>query len=83
MLQKTREDTTGINLEVNERILDSCTELMKVSLNISCCVIINAVYFVYFYTSCHSQWFNRIRFEKLTHVDAYFTHCLCYIVCKV
>ncbi|XP_025089296.1 huntingtin-interacting protein 1-like isoform X2 [Pomacea canaliculata] len=29
MLQKTREDTTGINLEVNERILDSCTELMK------------------------------------------------------
>ncbi|XP_076453265.1 huntingtin-interacting protein 1-like isoform X2 [Babylonia areolata] len=29
MLQKTREDSTGANLEVNERILDSCTELMK------------------------------------------------------
>ncbi|KAK7487938.1 hypothetical protein BaRGS_00020839, partial [Batillaria attramentaria] len=29
MLQKTREDNTGAQLEVNERILDSCTELMK------------------------------------------------------
>ncbi|KAL8599980.1 hypothetical protein ACOMHN_038979 [Nucella lapillus] len=29
MLQKTREDSTGATLEVNERILDSCTELMK------------------------------------------------------
>ena len=32
MLQKTREDKSGEALEVNERILDSCTELMKVSL---------------------------------------------------
>ena len=32
MLQKTREDKTGEALEVNERILDSCTGLMKVSL---------------------------------------------------
>lgn len=30
MLQKTREDNTGIQLEVNERILDACTDLMKV-----------------------------------------------------
>ncbi|ESO95313.1 hypothetical protein LOTGIDRAFT_116962 [Lottia gigantea] len=29
MLSKTREESTGINLEVNERILDACTELMK------------------------------------------------------
>ncbi|XP_067687731.1 huntingtin-interacting protein 1-like isoform X1 [Haliotis asinina] len=29
MLQKTREDNTGIELEVNERILDACTALMK------------------------------------------------------
>uniref|UniRef100_A0A0B7B1J1 I/LWEQ domain-containing protein n=1 Tax=Arion vulgaris TaxID=1028688 RepID=A0A0B7B1J1_9EUPU len=29
MLQKTREDNTGVNLEVNENILGSCTELMK------------------------------------------------------
>ncbi|XP_059171925.1 huntingtin-interacting protein 1-like isoform X2 [Physella acuta] len=29
MLHKTREDKTGVNLEVNENILGSCTELMK------------------------------------------------------
>ncbi|XP_053376325.1 huntingtin-interacting protein 1-like isoform X2 [Mercenaria mercenaria] len=29
MLQKTRADNTGIQLEVNERILDACTDLMK------------------------------------------------------
>ncbi|XP_041349097.1 huntingtin-interacting protein 1-like isoform X2 [Gigantopelta aegis] len=29
MLQKTRQDATGIELEVNERILDSCNALMK------------------------------------------------------
>ena len=29
MLQKSREDDSGVKLEVNERILDSCTELMK------------------------------------------------------
>ena len=29
MLKKSREDDTGVELEVNERILDSCTELMK------------------------------------------------------
>lgn len=29
MLRKSREDDTGVKLEVNERILDSCTELMK------------------------------------------------------
>ncbi|GAB1608881.1 huntingtin-interacting protein 1-like isoform X2, partial [Argonauta hians] len=29
MLKKTKEDTTGINLEVNERILDACTGLMQ------------------------------------------------------
>ena len=29
MLRKAREDDTGIKLEVNERILDSCTGLMK------------------------------------------------------
>lgn len=29
MLQKSREDDTGVKLEVNERILDSCTDLMK------------------------------------------------------
>ena len=29
MLQKSREDDSGIKLEVNERILDSCTDLMK------------------------------------------------------
>ena len=30
MFQKTREDHTGVQLEVNERILDACTDLMKV-----------------------------------------------------
>lgn len=29
MLRKSREDDTGVKLEVNERILDSCTGLMK------------------------------------------------------
>ncbi|KAL4223742.1 histidine permease [Mactra antiquata] len=29
MLQKTRQDNTGVQLEVNERILDACTDLMK------------------------------------------------------
>jgi len=29
MLQKTRHDNTGLQLEVNERILDACTDLMK------------------------------------------------------
>lgn len=29
MLKKSREDDTGVKLEVNERILDSCTDLMK------------------------------------------------------
>ncbi|CAG5135808.1 unnamed protein product, partial [Candidula unifasciata] len=29
MLHKTREDNTGVKLEVNENILASCTELMK------------------------------------------------------
>uniref|UniRef100_A0A2C9LW83 I/LWEQ domain-containing protein n=1 Tax=Biomphalaria glabrata TaxID=6526 RepID=A0A2C9LW83_BIOGL len=29
MLKKTREDNTGVNLEVNENILGSCTDLMK------------------------------------------------------
>ena len=31
MFQKTREDHTGVQLEVNERILDACTDLMKVN----------------------------------------------------
>lgn len=34
MLQKTRDDHTGIELEVNERILDACTDLMKVNIKI-------------------------------------------------
>ncbi len=29
MLRKSREDDSGVKLEVNERILDSCTVLMK------------------------------------------------------
>ena len=29
MLIKSREDDTGVKLEVNERLLDSCTGLMK------------------------------------------------------
>ena len=29
MLRKSRSEQSGVNLEVNERILDSCTELMK------------------------------------------------------
>ena len=29
MLRKSREDDTGVKLEVNERLLDSCTALMK------------------------------------------------------
>lgn len=29
MLKKSREDDTGVKLEVNERLLDSCTGLMK------------------------------------------------------
>lgn len=29
MLEKSREEYTGVKLEVNERLLDSCTELMK------------------------------------------------------
>ena len=29
MLDKSREDDTGVKLEVNEQLLDSCTELMK------------------------------------------------------
>ncbi|KAH9502887.1 histidine permease [Bulinus truncatus] len=29
MLKKAKEDSTGVNLEVNENILGSCTELMK------------------------------------------------------
>lgn len=29
MLLKSREDDTGVKLEVNERLLDSCTGLMK------------------------------------------------------
>ena len=29
MLRKSREDDTGVKLEVNERLLDSCTGLMK------------------------------------------------------
>ena len=29
MLQKSRKDDTGVKLEVNEQILDSCTGLMK------------------------------------------------------
>ncbi len=29
MLDKSREDDTGVKLEVNERLLDSCTNLMK------------------------------------------------------
>ncbi len=29
MLQKSRQDDTGVKLEVNERLLDSCTGLMK------------------------------------------------------
>ncbi|XP_060569865.1 huntingtin-interacting protein 1-like isoform X2 [Ruditapes philippinarum] len=29
MLQKTREGDSGVQLEVNERILDACTDLMK------------------------------------------------------
>lgn len=29
MLKKSREEQTGVNLEVNGRILDSCTDLMK------------------------------------------------------
>lgn len=31
MLEKTRGETTGIELKVNESILDSCTSLMHVS----------------------------------------------------
>ena len=34
MLHKTREDSTGVNLEVHENILGSCTDLMKVRLTI-------------------------------------------------
>ena len=29
MLRKSRTEQSGVNLEVNERILDSCTDLMK------------------------------------------------------
>lgn len=29
MLEKSREEYTGVKLEVNERLLDSCTKLMK------------------------------------------------------
>ena len=29
MLKRSREEQTGVNLEVNGRILDSCTDLMK------------------------------------------------------
>ena len=29
MLRQSREADTGVKLEVNEKILDSCTELMK------------------------------------------------------
>ena len=29
MLAKSREDHTGVQLEVNEKILDSCNGLMK------------------------------------------------------
>ena len=29
MLRRSREEQSGVNLEVNERVLDSCTELMK------------------------------------------------------
>lgn len=29
MLHRSREEQSGVNLEVNERVLDSCTELMK------------------------------------------------------
>ena len=29
MLRKSREDDSGVKLEVNERILDACTGLMK------------------------------------------------------
>uniref|UniRef100_A0A673KWY9 Huntingtin-interacting protein 1-related protein n=1 Tax=Sinocyclocheilus rhinocerous TaxID=307959 RepID=A0A673KWY9_9TELE len=29
MMSQTRKDTTGVQLEVNERILNSCTDLMK------------------------------------------------------
>ncbi len=29
MLKRSREDDTGVKLEVNERVLDSCTGLMK------------------------------------------------------
>jgi hypothetical protein len=32
MLEKTRDETTGVELKVNESILDSCTSLMHVSL---------------------------------------------------
>ena len=30
MLHQTRKDNSGVQLEVNERILDACTDLMKV-----------------------------------------------------
>ena len=29
MLKKSQQEHTGVNLEVNARILDSCTDLMK------------------------------------------------------
>ncbi len=29
LLNKSREQDTGVKLEVNDKILDSCTELMK------------------------------------------------------
>ena len=29
MLRRSHEEHTGVNLEVNSRILDSCTDLMK------------------------------------------------------
>lgn len=29
MLEKSREDDTGVKLEINEQLLDSCTNLMK------------------------------------------------------
>ena len=37
MLEKSREEFTGVKLEVNQRLLDSCTELMKaIQVLISC-----------------------------------------------
>ena len=41
MLESSRETCSGIQLEVNEKILDSCNQLMKVALFSVFCVILS------------------------------------------